>query len=480
MTRRTAGLTQVLLAATIVGSIVAGVVILRVLAAALEQAGVPEADASRIRGAVSTVGLLLFVGALLMASLMGRLFTGSLRRLRNKVMHLAREQGPPPPSTWELHEVAAVGAAAERVAARVAAREAELERGSAELAVLLDTVSEGILQLDADGRIERANPRARALLRLEEDSFGRRVGTQVRNAELRRILERATAGEPVSNAELTLDERRLLVSAQPLPATPERAGVGAVVGFVDLTEVRRLEGVRRDFVANVSHELKTPLTSIRGYVETLLSDELAPETRQQFLEVVFKNADRLHHIVEDLLDLSRLESGGWRPELHDVDALDVIEDVWSGCADRATKRQVAFIAPQQGHRVYADPGGLRQVLSNLLDNALRYTPPGGRIEVTTRLDDGARRNGSGGARDAGRSYVTFEVRDSGTGIPSDALGRIFERFYRVDPARSRDEGGTGLGLSIVKHLVESMGGDVAAESELGKGTSIRFRLPAAE
>jgi signal transduction histidine kinase len=275
--------------------------------------------------------------------------------------------------------------------------------------------------------------------------------------------------------------------------------------------VRRLESVRRDFVANVSHELKTPLTSIRGYVETLLADpDLPAELQRPFLEVVQKNAERLHHIVDDLLDLSRLESGGWRPELHDVNAIDVLQDVWSSCAERAGQKHITFVLPDSGFVVRADPGGLRQIFTNLLDNAVRYTPDGGRIEVrasSTALNGNGRtphaptvvqprdvpvarqrnapvaeQRGAPAERldapAAASSYIVFEVRDTGAGMPSDAIPRIFERFYRVDPARSRADGGTGLGLSIVKHLVESMGGDVAAESELGKGTTIRFRLPA--
>jgi signal transduction histidine kinase len=240
----------------------------------------------------------------------------------------------------------------------------------------------------------------------------------------------------------------------------------------------RLEGVRRDFVANVSHELKTPLTSIRGYVETLLSDDLDPAMRRQFLEVIHKNADRLHSIVEDLLDLSRIESGGWRPELADVGTGQIVSDVWDSLADRATQRGIAFEPPEIDATVRADRSALRQILSNLFDNALRYTAPGGRIRV--RVFEGSGSGNGGAPRTAtGDGFVTIEVGDNGTGIPTDALPRIFERFYRVDPARSRAEGGTGLGLSIVKHLVESMDGDVSASSELGKGTTIRVRLPSA-
>src|SRR5690606_5561460 len=210
-------------------------------------------------------------------------------------------------------------------------------------------------------------------------------------------------------------------------------------------------------------------------------NDLPAGTEREFLEIVLKNAARLQDLVDDLLDLSRLESGGWRPELRTVDALDAVEDAWSACSERAAVRNITFRAPVAHAAVAADPGGLRQVLANLFDNAIRHTPEGGRIEVSVSEPAAARqRNGrSNGAGAADARYITFEVRDTGSGIPPESLPRIFERFYRVDPARSRADGGTGRGLSIVRHLVESMGGDVDAESELGKGTPIRFRLPAA-
>jgi signal transduction histidine kinase len=224
----------------------------------------------------------------------------------------------------------------------------------------------------------------------------------------------------------------------------------------------------------VSHELKTPLTSIRGYVETLLSDDLPAEMQRQFLDVVHANAERLHRIVEDLLDLSRLESGGWRPEIRHVDPLAIARDAWLGAAPAAHAKSLTFNAVGDSISALADPAGLRQVLVNLYDNAIRHTPAGGAVTVRVR-------RGAGAYGDAAQrtEWAVIEVQDSGTGIPGDALGRVFERFYRVDPARSRAEGGTGLGLSIVKHLVERMGGDVAAESELGKGTLVRVRLPLA-
>jgi signal transduction histidine kinase len=246
---------------------------------------------------------------------------------------------------------------------------------------------------------------------------------------------------------------------------------GFVVSLVDLTQVRRLEGVRRDFVANVSHEIKTPLTSIRGYVETLQSDDPEPEIRRQFLQVIQKNADRLQQIVDDLLDLSRIESGGWKPVLEDVDPVRVAAETWEAYAHIAEERAITFAMPPTSLRVRADPAALRHIFGNLFDNAIRYTGALGDISITVKPPE------SGASP---RPLVSIEVRDTGAGIPIEALPRIFERFYRADPARSRAEGGTGLGLSIVKHLTESMEGDVSASSELGKGTTIRVRLPAAQ
>jgi two-component system, OmpR family, phosphate regulon sensor histidine kinase PhoR len=482
-------------AAALVGALLAGAVLVRVLDSALVDAGVMGDAAAGVRSAVLLTLVAVGVAAVACAALLGRLLAASLARTRGRIVGHARGDAMRARPASRLREVADVEHAAERLAQRVAAREAEIERGNVEVSVLLDAISDGIIQLDSAGRVVRANPGARELLDLDLSVIGRPIATHVSSAELRPLLQRAAAGETVNAAEVNVGDRTLLVSGRPLaPAAARGAAAataagaaaapdggstsvagGAVVAFVDITPVRRLESVRRDFVANVSHELKTPLTSIRGYAETLLTDELPPEVQKQFVETVYRNADRLHHIVEDLLDLSRLESGVWQPELSAVNALDIVHDAWSGCSERAAGRNIRFVADSPPIHVSADAGGLRQVLTNLLDNALRYTTDGGRIEVRV-LPPPASAHGS----DTPARMVTFEVKDNGIGIPTDALPRIFERFYRVDPARSRAAGGTGLGLAIVRHLVESMGGEVGATSELGKGTTIRFRLPAAD
>lgn len=411
--------------------------------------------------------------ALLLAALGGLVLGSMLAEQLEQLRAAARERARGGPTTGRMPssriaEIHAISTVIETLVGEFAERSAGLARDRDELALLVNGVSEGILQVDGEGRVVRANPAARTLLRLPEQVRGEQVTALIRHPGLRTLLARVGRGTLVPVEEVTFDERRLLVAGRPLH---EDGIQGAVVAFVDLTELRRLEGVRRDFVANVSHELKTPLTSIRGYIETLLSDEVPAETRQQFLDVIQRNAERLHHIVEDLLDLSRIESGGWKPELHAVDPAEIARDVWSATAEQAGARALTFTVTGDSVPTLADPGALRHVLGNLFDNAVRYTPAGGRVTVSVRREDAG--------RDTRGAVTVIEVRDTGSGIPRDALGRVFERFYRVDPARSRAEGGTGLGLSIVRHLVESMDGTVTAESELGKGTTIRIRLPAA-
>lgn len=412
------------------------------------------------------------VGALLLAAIgglmLGSVLADRVDSLRAAVRDRANGSGLRLPGS-RIAEIHALSSVIERLVGEFAERSAGLARDRDELALLVNGVSEGIIQVDGSGRVVRANPAARTMLNLPEHVSGEQVTALVRHTDLRALLERAGRGAAVPAEEIQLEDRRLLVAARPFQ---EESVPGAVVAFVDLTELRRLEGVRRDFVANVSHELKTPLTSIRGYIETLMSDEVPQETQRQFLEVVQRNADRLHHIVEDLLDLSRLESGNWTPDTHAVDPLEVARDVWSSTVEQlSVARGLSFTTSGDSVPTMADPGALRHVLSNLFDNAVRHTQPGGTVAVRVRQE---------GTGPDGRAVATvIEVQDTGTGVPRDALGRIFERFYRVDPARSRAEGGTGLGLSIVKHLVESMHGTVCAHSELGKGTTIRVRLPAA-
>jgi signal transduction histidine kinase len=330
---------------------------------------------------------------------------------------------------------------------------------------LIDSMAEGVIALDAEGHVRRTNPAARRIFNLVGDPRGLSPQEVARRPAFLDVVRRVLEGAQVRPAELTQDGRSLLATAQPLP------GGGAVMVFLDVSALRRLEDVRRDFVANASHELKTPLTAIRGFSETLLDEDLPPALRRQFVETVKANADRLQRIVDDLLDLSRIESGGFRVEPEIVSITETAHEAIAPGRVQMERKRVEFVTdvPPEHEFVFADPAALRQILSNLVGNAIRYVPEGGRIEVSARC---------AGQRNDGREWIQVSVTDNGAGISAAHLPRIFERFYRADAARSREEGGTGLGLAIVKHLVEAHGGTVDAESAPGQGTTIRFLLPA--
>ncbi|HKJ92315.1 MAG TPA: ATP-binding protein [Longimicrobiales bacterium] len=422
---------------------------------------------------------LLFWGALtagagwLVTWILTGVLTEPLERLRRHALH-PDEPPPPGPAEMPFAEVRNALWAVDQMRKDYAGRLAGAAREREELEALVGAVSEGILHVAADGRLVRVNPAAMGMLGLHENATGQRLGTVIRNAALREALMRAMQERRLDPRELPMDERWLLVAADPL------AGGGIAVTLMDLTDLRRLEEVRRDFVANASHELKTPLTSIRGYAETLLHGDLPAEEARAFLDIVARNAERLQHIVDDLLDLSRLESGRWQPDVEAADVGQIAREAWRGAyANTAVDRGIRFDLEGAGLLANADPRALEQIFGNLFGNALRHVPDGGHITVRVshrqRLPGTAAGQRRAGGVPAG-PWVFVEVKDDGTGVPHDALSRIFERFYRVDPARSRAEGGTGLGLSIVKHLVESMGGVVWAESELGRGTTIAFVL----
>jgi len=455
------------------------------LEAALDDGAGPDPGAT----AVEALGGAVFAGAvavLLLVVPISLWFGGFARRPLARLRAALSAREPLPWPGGPLAEANALAALLARFLEDHHREVGPLREERDELAFLVDSVGEGILQVGADGRIVRANRAARELLSLPERIEDQPLSTLVRHGDLRELLDAARRGARAEPVELAIDDRRILVAAHHLEG---RAMRGAVAVLVDVTPLRRLETVRRDFVANASHELKTPLTSIRGYAETLLSDAALPDDlRHRFLTTIHDNAARLHRIVEDLLDLSRLESGGWRPVPRPVDIAGVAADVWEGLHHIAERKAIGFaIDAASQPTALGDPVGVRQILANLLDNAIRYTPDGGRVTVrVARSNRPGRRAGAGPfalglphpPADTG-DWVVVEVVDTGIGIPSDALSRVFERFYRVDPARSREAGGTGLGLAIVKHLVGSMGGDVVAESELGKGSTFRFWLPAA-
>lgn len=335
--------------------------------------------------------------------------------------------------------------------------------------IIINSITEGIMVTGSDGRVVMANAALAKLVDADGSLEGRRPVELVRN----NAVEDAIAKSLESGEEIRLEtaltgrqEQCLDVHISPFKQGEESLGV--VVVFYDISRLRQLERTRRDFVANVSHELRTPLTAIMGCAETIAAGAL--EDRQvtsRFVRMITEHADRLAGLLDDLLDLSRLESEGFELSLEDCQLCRLVE----GCARTvsqqaaAKKISIKLDVPEQTY-VRCDSRQIEQSLSNLLDNAIKYSTDGGYVWVNTRTPENA--------SDAGK--IALEVADSGIGISSEHLKRVFERFYRVDKSRSRAEGGTGLGLSIVRHIVEAHGERVYVESELGKGSTFGFTL----
>ena len=332
--------------------------------------------------------------------------------------------------------------------------------------VLFDSMTEGLLLLDETGRIQLANRAFAALFGVTNDVHHKTIIEALRLHELSKIVESLGVEKHSVEHELRLtspDERWLQVNGAAI-FNGNDGRHGTILVFHDLTRLKQLESARKEFVANVSHELRTPLSLIKGYVETLLDGAKDnPEVAAKFLQTIERNADRLKLLIEDLLTISELESGRIKLNLQVVALRPVVDKVIDDLKVRAGAKNMNMFnrAPELSLR--ADSNRLEQVLGNLVDNAIKYGRPNGNVTV--------------GANPAGDGFAEIMVRDDGPGIPREALERIFERFYRVDKARSREQGGTGLGLSIVKHIVQTHGGKVWARSEPGQGATFYFTMP---
>ncbi len=367
-------------------------------------------------------------------------------------------------------EVGTLGRSLNVMAGRLREKIGDLEREQAKATAVLDAMVEGVIATDGHDHIILINERARGIFGLGTARVERRPLLEVvRDVNLHDVLvagREAMDGGVVSR-EVRLGgpaERVLQVHAVGLKFPGDERGV--VMILHDITELRRLEQVRTEFVANVSHELRTPLTAIQGYLETLLDGALEErEHARKFLEIVFRHTERLGRLTDDLTDLSNIELGKVTLRLEPTSIAEIAESVVAIISPRASGGQVKVEArlPADLPEVLADRDRLSQILINLVDNAVKYTPKGGQVTVEGRVD--------------ASGMIEVVVRDTGVGIPKADLPRLTERFYRVDKARSRDLGGTGLGLAIVKHLVLAHGGELDIESELWKGTTVRFTLP---
>ncbi|HDL77242.1 MAG TPA: HAMP domain-containing protein [Lentisphaerae bacterium] len=362
-----------------------------------------------------------------------------------------------------------------RMAAELDRRIRAVEEQRNELDAVLSSMSEGVLAVDCEGRVVVMNEAAARLLAIgRTDVGGRLLEEVVKDATLQELVNGILATQEPAESEIVLrGDREVFLRAHgvPLRSAGEDGTAGAIVVFSDITRLRQVERLRRDFVANVSHELKTPVTAIKGFVETLLNGAVHDgENVERFLRIIARHADRMGRIIEDLLTLSRLEqqAGEAAVEFEPVPLAEVIHAAVQACAPSAERRGIEIRTSIdegiEGITVTGNPELLEQAVINLVDNAVKYSATGSHVHVELK--------GLG-------AEAVISIRDHGCGIDKEHLPRLFERFYRVDPARSRALGGTGLGLSIVKHIVLAHGGNITVDSAIGRGTTFTLRLPKA-
>ena len=425
-----------------------------------------QADA--MRRLISLVGLIIgLTGLVVTYWLTGRIIS-PIRELTSAADNIAAGHYPNRIDVSTDDELGVLARSFEKMSSNLDNREQQLREGAQRQKTVLGSMMEGVLALDERQHVLFANVAAGRIFSFDPvEVEGRALMEVARSNDLRLIVQEALEfGKPcrgeiewVSGNKLMLD-----VQATPLPGDPSP---GIVLVLHDISELKRLEGVRQEFIANVSHELKTPLSSIKAYTETLLTGALEDsEHARRFLTRIEDQSDRLNDLIIDMLAIARIESGMSAIELADISLSDAMNRCTAEYEARAEAAEIDLKI--QGDttdcRVKADEEALQQILGNLIDNAIKYTPAGGAVTVESH-------------REGGQAVVS--VTDTGPGIAPEHHGRLFERFYRVDKARSREVGGTGLGLSIVKHLCQAIGGSIELQSELGHGSTFRVLLPLA-
>jgi len=400
--------------------------------------------------------------ALMVAAIAAQFVGWRLQRIVNFAERVAGGDLTARINSTSTDEIGQVAAALDKTTRRVEESFARLQTSQRELETLLNSMQDAVIAVDVDGRVQWAN-RGMDRLLLRSPRLNAPLIDSVRDPDFLAAIQEAARDHVVTSARSnTIAAGRTFdVTAAPMP------GGGVVAVLRDLTETERMEKTRRDFIANVSHELRTPLTSIQGYTETLLDSPIEDHHVRDFLEIIRKNAARMSRLTEDLLTLARVESGEQRFDMQRVSAEELLQDGLESFRETARPYGVELVIENlvpDGH-VNADREAIHQIFSNLIENALKYAAPGKKVIL--------------GARAVERG-VEFYVRDFGPGISSEHLPRLFERFYRVDKARSRESGGTGLGLAIAKHIVLAHGGTIRAESELNHGSTFLFVFTASD
>jgi two-component system phosphate regulon sensor histidine kinase PhoR len=398
-----------------------------------------------------------------------RVFTDRVERLKDFSRRVAAGDFTAIPADSSGDALDALGASMNRTAAQLDETIRTLTEERNLSTAILGSMVEGVAVVNGSERLLFANQGFAGILNLKfPPKSGSALVEIVRQTELIEAVRHVLHGESRVEAEIVTGTLRQKYFAATVASVRAGDTLGAVLVLHDITELRRLERVRRDFVANVSHEFRTPLTAIQGFAETLLAGAIDDaQNRVRFLEIILEHARRLARLTEDLLRLSQMDSDRLELEIDEVSVSQIVDSCLATAQHRALENglNLSVKIPSNLPTVAGDRRRLAEVLQNLLDNARQYTLPGGEIVLSA---------------DAHELEVVFTVSDTGIGIPRTDQSRIFERFYRVDAARSREAGGTGLGLAIAKHLIEAQGGRIWVESELGKGSHFHFSVPVFE
>jgi two-component system phosphate regulon sensor histidine kinase PhoR len=454
-----------------------------------QELGVPlsglRAQMAALRPVLWAACLVIFLAGIIVWTLSTRSFARRIEHLKEFSARVAAGDFHPLPSDHNGGKLEDLTVSLNETAGRLHQTIQSLTEERNRSSAILGSMVEGVAVMDAAERLVFCNRAFAEVLAVDASrAEGRPLLETVRQPELHEALRQSLQTNEVVRSEVslgTLQPRAFALAAAPLPPLTNAGGVladvtpatgandfaarGAVIVLHDITELRRLERVRRDFVANVSHEFKTPLTAIQGFAETLLGGALEDQrNNRKFVEIIRDQSLRLARLTDDLLKLARIEAGKLELESRVVAAGALIQSCVEAARMEAQRKNLAVTVetPPDIPPLDGDQDGLREVLQNLLDNAVHYTPPGGRITVRAERQE---------------NLAVLSVEDTGIGIPQAEHERIFERFYRVDAARSREAGGTGLGLSIARHIVEAYGGRIWVESEVGAGSAFRFTVP---
>lgn len=423
---------------------------------------------SRIQYSIARLIGIVTAGGVLICMILVAWMTRPLTSLVNETRELTMGQLGETVNLTGGNEIDELGRTLNELSRELSSRMAMLEDNRGQLLATLEGMDEGVVSIDVDERIRFANDAACKMFEFSvPDDVGRPVWEVIRNQIIETTIVDVLSSGETQRVEIELlgpPQRYLSTTVSAVPGTSDG---GVILVLHDITDLRRLENLRREFVANVSHELKTPLASIQAYSETLLAGALQDEENNEtFVSRIVEQSERLSMLIQDLLSLARVEAGDHPFEFVELNLGHFLQDCLNHHKSLAGKGAIELRAdtPEQEVFVHVDPEGMRQILDNLVDNAIKYTPPGGTVQIGVRPES---------------DQVVITVSDSGVGIGSSHLERIFERFYRVDKARSRELGGTGLGLAIVKHLVGAFNGSVDVESRVGEGTTFTVKIPLA-